>query len=60
MSIESLLKKISTEELDIIEGNHYQYQGYNIPRVTEILSSMLHENFLMVWSNSIGLYKRQK
>ena len=60
MNIESLLKSISAKELDIIEGNHYQYQGYNIPRVTEILSSMLHENFLMVWSNSIGLYKRQK
>ena len=60
MNIESLLKSIDIKELDVIEGNHYQYQGYNIPRVTEILSSMLHENFLMVWSNNIGLYQRKK
>lgn len=31
-----------------------------VPRVTEILSNMLHEDFLMEWANRIGLYKRQK
>lgn len=59
MSIESLLKKIDMEELNI-EGERYQYQGYNIPRVTEIISSMLHEDFLMTWANNIGLYQRKK
>lgn len=43
-----------------MEGERYQYQGYNLPRVTEILSSMLHEDFLMIWANNIGLYKRKK
>lgn len=47
------------EELGM-EGERYQYQGYNLPRVTEILSSMLHEDFLMIWANNIGLYKRKK
>lgn len=59
MNIESLLKKINMEELGM-EGERYQYQGYNLPRVTEILSSMLHEDFLMIWANNIGLYKRKK
>ena len=59
MSIESLLKKIDMEELGI-KGERYQYQGYNVPRVTEIISDMLHENFLMTWSNNIGLYQRKK
>lgn len=43
-----------------MEGERYQYQEYNLPRVTEILSSMLHEDFLMIWANNIGLYKRKK
>lgn len=38
----------------------YTYNGYPIPRVTEILSLMLHEDYLMTWSNAIGLYKHKK
>ena len=59
MSIESLLKKINMEELNL-ETDRYQYQGYSVPRVTEILSSMLHEDFLMTWANNLGLWKRKK
>ena len=59
MNIESLLKKINMEELGM-EGERYQYQGYNLPRVTEIISSMIHEDFLMIWANNLGLYKRKK
>lgn len=59
MSIESLLQKIDLNELNI-DNNHYQYNGINVPRVTEILSNMLHENYLMEWSNNIGLYQRKK
>ena len=59
MSIESLLKKIDMDELNIDE-ERYQFQGYNLPRVTEIISNMLHEDFLMIWANNIGLYQRKK
>ena len=59
MNIESLLKKVNMEELGL-ETDRYQYQGYSLPRVTEIISSMLHEDFLMVWANNLGLYKRKK
>lgn len=59
MSIESLLKKIDMDELQV-PTDHYQYQGYPVPRTTEILSSMLHEDFLMIWANNLGLWKRRK
>lgn len=59
MNIESLLKKIDLKELNI-QADRYQYQGFNVPRVTEIISSMLHEDFLMVWANNIGLYQKKK
>lgn len=39
---------------------HYKYNGFPIPRVTELLSLMLHEDYLMTWSNAIGLYKHKK
>lgn len=38
----------------------YQYEGKNVPRVTAILSDMLHEDYLMKWSNNIGLYQHKK
>lgn len=59
MNIESLLKKIDLNLYDI-QVDRYQYQGFNVPRVTEILSDMLHEDFLMTWANNIGLYQKKK
>lgn len=59
MSIESLLQKVNMKELQL-DTDRYYYQGYNVPRVTEILSSMLHEDFLMIWANTLGLYKKKK
>lgn len=41
-------------------GSRYVYNEVNVPRVTEILSAMLHEDYLMEWSNSIGLYQHKK
>lgn len=43
-----------------IDDSPYQFQGRYVPRVTHILSKMLHEDSLMGWSNYIGLYKHQK
>lgn len=39
--------------------DHYKYDNNSVPRVTEILSAMLHEDYLMYWSNSLG-FKRLK
>lgn len=54
----SLLKELETE--NIIEEDKYQYNGVNVPRVNTILSSMLHEESLMNWSNYLGLCKRTR
>lgn len=42
------------------EETPYIYENCYVPRVTSILSSMLHEDYLMNWSNYIGLYKHKK
>ena len=43
------MSKIEVETRDT-----YQLDGMRIPRVTEVLSAMLHEDGLMNWSNSLG------
>lgn len=56
--IEKLLDTISTSIYN--KSERYFYDGHAVPRVTEILSSMLHEDYLMTWANNIGLYQRIK
>ena len=54
--IQSILDKIrEIESLPI--KSEYKYDGKRVPRVTEILSAMLHEDGLMNWANNLG-YKR--
>lgn len=56
--IKKLLDEISNNNQ--LSDGKYTYNGNYVPRVTEILSAMLHEDYLMVWSNNIGLYQRKK
>ena len=42
----------------IIPSEKYIFNGIAVPRVTEIISSMLHENYLMGWANHLG-FKRK-
>ena len=37
----------------------YLYYNLPVPRVTKLLS-FIHEDYLMIWSNSIGLYRHEK
>lgn len=60
-----MLKKLEAmkneQEYTHISENRYQYNGVNVPRVTQILSSMLFDERLMYWSNSLGFkHKRYK
>lgn len=55
----NLLNNIRDIHLDLPEGK-YSYQNKYVPRVTEILSAMLHEDYLMEWSNRIGLYSHKE
>ena len=38
----------------------YSFEGNPVPRVTSILSEMLHEDYLMTWANNVGLYQHKK
>lgn len=38
-----------------VDTKQYDYHGKSVPRVTEILSSMIHSDRLMFWANRIGL-----
>lgn len=54
MILDIIKEKIITEDyIDNFE-TIYNYEGIPVPRVTNILSSMLHEEGLMSWSNYIG------
>ena len=35
-------------------NRYYNSEGSSVPRVTEILSSMMHSDSLMYWANSLG------
>lgn len=36
-------------------STYYNQEGYRVPRVTEILSRMIHSDGLMYWANNLGL-----
>lgn len=54
----ALLNNISSQADNAKFSARYQYENRHLPRVTEILSSMLHEEYLMNWANSLG-WKRK-
>lgn len=49
-----LLEKIDFEIYDKSD-KYYNLEGKSVPRVTEILSSMIHSDRLMIWANNLGL-----
>lgn len=51
----STLDNVSEYTLSEVSfSNKYQYNDRCVPRVTEILSAMLYEEFLIRWANSMG------
>ena len=44
----------------LADDSDYRYNGIRVPRVTHILSSMLHDDYLIPWANAMGLYKHLK
>lgn len=53
----NLIEKMKTCDT---EESPYLYDNIPVPRVTHILSAMLHEDYLMTWSNALGLYRHRK
>lgn len=58
--MQRLMLKIIDVPKDQKIDSIYEYNNILVPRVTSILSAMLHEDYLMKWSNSIGLYQHKK
>ena len=54
----SLEKEMNSIYIDI-NDSPYSYNGIPVPRVTHILSEMIHDDYLMDWANYVGRYKRQ-
>ena len=54
----SLFQEMNSIFIDIKESP-YSYNGILVPRVTHILSEMIHDDYLMNWANYIGRYKKQ-
>ena len=53
---------ITTELMNYIDfdinedtNRYYNDEGKSVPRVTEIISSMIHSDRLMIWSNRLGM-----
>ena len=58
---DALIDNYLSEENDLEiskKWNTYNYMGNPIPRVSEILSKTIHEDFLLQWANGLG-YKRK-
>ena len=52
--IKEILEKIKDIEIRNNTKSNYEIDDKRVPRVTEILSSMLHEDSLMNWANGLG------
>jgi len=37
-----------------VKENRYVYNGISVPRVTEIISKMIHEDYIVSWANGLG------
>lgn len=51
-TIKKLLDRMA--EIEVKSRDAYEVDGKRVPRVTEVLSAMLHEDNLMSWSNGLG------
>ena len=54
---DSSLEKEMNPSLFNETDSSYTYNGITVPRVTNILSTMLHEEYLMNWANFMGRVK---
>ena len=46
---------INDLEFEYTDHSIYKFDNHTVPRVTSIISKMIHEDFLMYWSNNLGL-----
>jgi hypothetical protein len=51
-----IIKALENTSIDNSSSNttYYNKDGFAVPRVTEVLSTMIHSDALMYWANSLG------
>jgi hypothetical protein len=42
-----------------INSDKYKYEGKFVPRVTEIINSMMHEDYIVQWANNLGFNNKR-
>lgn len=58
IDIKKIMKILdSISDIEVNKRSEYIKNNKHVPRVTEILSSMIHEDGLMSWANSLGFRK---
>lgn len=58
-NIIDIVNKIDEDNFNIVKKTPYVFDNHYVPRVTNIISDMINEEYLMGWSNYLG-FKRQK
>lgn len=53
-SIITALNKVELSYINTKSSTYHNSEGQKVPRVTEILSTMIHSDALMYWANSLG------
>lgn len=53
-SIIAALNKVELSSINTKSSTYHNSEGQKVPRVTEILSTMIHSDALMYWANSLG------
>lgn len=53
-SIIAALNKVELPSINTKSSTYHNSEGQKVPRVTEILSTMIHSDALMYWANSLG------
>ena len=53
-SIITALNKVELSYINTKSSTYHNSEGQKVPRVTEILSAMIHSDALMYWANSLG------
>ena len=53
---QNIVKSIMNEmaKIEVQSRDTYQFDDKRVPRVTEVLSAMLHNDSLMTWANNLG------
>lgn len=54
----NLLNSLNEDYKKLVDETPYEHNGLYVPRVTSIISNMIHEDYLLKWANWLGFKRR--